>query len=240
MPEFDPFKPINPEEFKTSDFPKDDSQKDINPTDVGFDAVGNNDMDLGGDDAGDDAEASLDDFESELGAIDSPDTPDGIDMPEPVSIDPEPVAPEKVVKWTAIPTDNNELKSKHVGGFILRARSLSAKQGKKTKYMTQLFKDKKILEKGVIWIDDDKDPLTFLQNISDRVLNRMGLVSNEVENKPEITPEEPLDDQAAPEAAGTTEGQGEAQEGQGEAKEGQDGGEKTELDGEIDQIMGSI
>lgn len=221
MPEFDPFQPINKEEFKTSDLPgATPDSGEIDPESVGMD-----DIDLGQGDA----EESLDDFESELGA-EIPDTPDlgaSPELPQPVDI--TPVEPEKQVKWTAVPTDDSEIKSKHVGGFILRAKPLSSKQGDKVKYITQLYKGEKIIEKGVIWIDSEKDPRTFLQNVSDRILNRMKLTSNEIEK-----PKEPEAVAPMPEATGQESGI-EPTESDLPKEEEQD-----ELSSDMDEIMGSV
>jgi hypothetical protein len=184
MSDFDPFKPINPEDFKPSDFPNENEK--IDQKDSG---------DLGDEEDVEDADVSLDDFESELNSQFDADIPDdkSLELPKPIDIQ-TPIEPEKQVKWTIIPTDNNELKSQHVSGFILRAKPLSAKKGEKIKYITQLYKSNKILEKGVIWIDHTKDPITFLQNISDRILNRMGLSSNEAESsEPFIKENEPVE-----------------------------------------------
>jgi hypothetical protein len=259
MPDLDPFQPINAEDFKPTDLPKgDDPEAQMDPASVGME----DNVDIGQGDA----EDSLDDFESELGqapaaapdpAAAAPADPAGglggdVGLPEPTEI--APAEPEKQVKWTTIPTDDNEIKSKHVGGFLLRSKPLSSRQGEKTKYITQLYKGNKILEKGVIWIDSSKDPRTYLQNVSDRILNRMGLSSNEIE-KPK--PEEPAMPEAGAEAGaepipgaeGAPEG-GEAAPGGGEGLP-EEGGEPgaadlpgeeppDELGGDIDKIMGSI
>jgi hypothetical protein len=215
MSDFDPFKPLNSEDFKPSDLPTGNKEDKINPKDVGVD----NSVDLKDDEDGEDADTSLDDFESELNDQFSPDVPSGdesLSLPEPTSIQ-TPIAPEKQIKWTVIPTDNNELKSQHVNGFTLRARPLSAKKDEKIKYITQLYKGNKILEKGVIWIDSTKDPITFLQNVADRILNRMGLTSNEIEEpKSEFTNEEPIESDLPKEE------------------------EKGDLGNEMDQVLGSI
>lgn len=86
--------------------------------------------------------------------------------------------PEKVVKWNPITSGNNEIVSKHVDGFMLRARQLSVKNGEKTKYAVQLFKGNKMVDKGSIWLSSNADPRATLQNIADRILNKLGLTSH--------------------------------------------------------------
>lgn len=87
------------------------------------------------------------------------------------------IPPEQQVRWTAVPQENGDIWSEHVDGFVLRARPLSAQQGDKIKYIAQLFKNNKMIEKGVIWVDQNTDAREYLQNVSDRILDRMGLVN---------------------------------------------------------------
>lgn len=225
MPKFDPFQPISKEEFKPSDLPGDDqAEGEVDPKNVGME----DNIDIGQDDA----EASLDNFESELGATGAVDEPGGLELPEPTEVS-VPAEPEKKVKWTTVPTDDNEIKSQHVGGFTLRSKPLSSKQGEKIKYITQLYKDKKILEKGVIWVDSNKDPRSFLQNIADRILNRMGLTSNEIEEEPKLggaTAEAGAPEVSTPEA-----GAEEPTTADLPKEEAED-----ELGSDMDEIMGSI
>ena len=242
MSDLDPFQPINAEDFKPTDLPKGDSPDvQVDPANVGME----DNVDIGQGDA----EDSLDDFESELGgqtaAIPDP-TALGVDvgLPKPTAI----AEPEKQVKWTTIPTDDNEIKSKHVGGFLLRSKPLSSRQGEKVKYITQLYKGNKILEKGVIWIDSSKDPRTYLQNVSDRILNRMGLSSNEIE-----APKEPTMPEAGTEPIPGAEGASEGAEAASDNLDAipEEGGEPgaadlpgeeppDELGNDMDKIMGSI
>ncbi len=168
--------PINPDEFK-SDSPE---TKD--------DIVGLEDMDMDDEFNIDDSEVdpmgddALDDnnFEKEL-------EDDGLDLPEPIE-QPEMIPPEEQIKWTPVPQENGDVWSEHVNGYILRARPLSSKEEDKIKYAVQLFEGDRLLEKGVIWIEQNSDPREFLQNVSDRILDRMGLLNV---SKMDAEPEEP-------------------------------------------------
>lgn len=226
MPDLDPFQPINAEEFKPTDLPKGDSaESQIDPANVGME----DNVDIGQGDA----EDSLDDFESELGdqATTDQELNGNVGLPEPTAI--APVEPEKQVKWTTIPTDDNEIKSKHIGGFLLRSKPLSSKQGEKTKYITQLYKGNKILEKGVIWIDSSKDPRTYLQNVSDRILNRMGLSSNEIEKSES-------EESVMPEVGSELGSEANPEEGGEPGAADLPGESEDEQSGDIDKIMSSI
>jgi hypothetical protein len=252
MPEFDPFQPINAEEFKPTDFPKDKAEETVDPKDVGVD----NDLNLGDIESvpedGEDADMSLDDFESEVGKSPESELPGATpELPQPLDVQAE---PEKQVKWTVVPTDDNEIKSKHVGGFELRAKPLSSRQGEKVKYVVQLYKGEKIIDKGVTWVDAGIDPRTFLQNVSDRVLNKLGLTSNEIESqKPVETPEAGSEGAPAAEVPGAAEGAEAGTEGTSEdTPEGApEGGEdlagpedakggNDEFNKDMDEILGSI
>lgn len=189
--EIDPFKPITLDDLGGSKEPEGESLGDsdapIEPDDVG---MGGADIDLDDDDA--DPEGGIDFADDEIDPIGDAAMPAAGGTPDsdqlgndplapPPAAPPAPLVPEKQVKWTSVPQDNGDIWSEHVDGFTLRARALSAKQGDKTKYTAQLFHDKKLLEKGVIWVPSSVDPQTVLQNVADRILDRMGLVSHSLE-----------------------------------------------------------
>lgn len=177
--------PITADEFKSEDMPADDTADDtIDPSDMDLDIdddeidpVGDIDLDSGG--------VNDSDFDTELNDDDL-----GLDIEqEPINI-----APEEQVRWTVVPQENGDIWSEHVNGFIVRARPLSAQQGSKIKYMAQLFKDRKMLEKGTIWIDANVDPVEYLQNISDRILDRFGFTNvSRMKPKPQESEENNLD-----------------------------------------------
>lgn len=201
MADFDPFKPLTIDDLGGSnqgeeqiDLPEEDI--DVGPDMGDEEALGDEEVDPIGDAAVDDAAG--------IGPSDLPNEGDaGIKlddqsadvpgtMPAPA---PAPAAPQ--VKWTNVPQDNGDIWSDHIDGYTLRARALSAKNGTKTKYIAQLFKDRKLLEKGVVFIDQTADAQAVLQNISDRILDKMGLVSHSL-----VPPEPPAQPAAPPEDDG--------------------------------------
>jgi len=192
--------PINPEDF-AADEPEEElvdfEEGDI-PEDEEGDTVDPGDMDLGDDDIGDEeidsiGDEALDDFGGGLGGgLDDDEFGDELnlganaDLPD---MEQQPVAPEEQVRWTPVPQDNGDIRSDHVDGFVLRARPLSAQKGGKIKYVSQLYKDDRLIEKGVIWIDQQNDAREILQNIADRILDRTGL-----SNLSQMDAEKPLED----------------------------------------------
>ena len=168
--------PINPEDFKSSDFPSDEEVEQINIEDEEIDPIGDMALDDNSDNDLDDEE-----FNMELNLSDE-DEINNLDQDQEINM----VAPEEQIKWTSIPQENGDIWSEHINGFILRARPLSSKKGEKIKYTAQLFKNNKMVESGVIWIDKNKDAREFLQNISDRILDRLNLVNvSNMKAKPE-------------------------------------------------------
>lgn len=176
MSDFDPFEPINASDFQVED----EGDDQIDPADVGLGDTLDDDLNTA------DSADQIDDNEVDpIGdsALDS------IDLKEPsLKDDPEDVNnrnEDEVVdqqmeintpKWNVVPQDNSDIVSKHVDGYILRARPLSAKNGDKVKYAAQISRDSKIIDKGVIWIKRDVNPVDYLQNISDRILSKFGFI----------------------------------------------------------------
>lgn len=160
------------------------------------------DEEMGGDEVDPIGDAAA----NEVGGIGMGDIPNegdaGIKLDDPMAGMPgAPAAPlEPQVKWTNVPQDNGDIWSEHLDGYVLRARSLSAKNGDKIKYIAQLFKGKKLIEKGVVWLKQSGDAQMMLQNIADRILDKMGLVSHSLEQKPqEPAPAAPMpEDDSAP------------------------------------------
>jgi len=177
--------PIKAEDFTSDDFP----EKEEDDNDIVNDNEVMDDLDFEDDEVDPIGDIGLGDseFESEL-MDDSPDLPEDEEEKE------EFIAPEEQVRWTVVPQENGDIWTEHVNGFILRARPLSAKQGSKIKYSVQLFKDQKIIEKGIIWIDREKDATEYLQNIADRILDRLGL-TNLSNMEPEKTEMKNTDDE---------------------------------------------
>jgi hypothetical protein len=162
--------PINPKDYKSEDIEnvEDDLDDEINLDDE-IDPIGDSALD-------DELELSQDEFESELESEDENDIPE-LEEPGDEELDIEGLEEpefEPEIKWTAVPQDGNEIKSEHIDGFVLRARPLSSKQGDKIKYASQLYLNKRIIEKGVIWIDKETDPREYLENISDRIISKLG------------------------------------------------------------------
>ena len=210
MAEFDPFQPLtyddlaNDKSSTSAKLPQDPEPEQELPDQGGDDLdlppeptdeqdIGEDDVDPIGDAAANDA--------SGIGPSDIPNEGDaGVKLDDSMSdvpgMEPAPAAP--IVKWTSVPQDNGDIWSEHLDGYVLRARSLSAKKGTRTKYIAQLFKDKKLIEKGVIWLEQGVDAQTALQNVADRILDKMGLVSHSLEQKPDPSKaaELPIDDSA--------------------------------------------
>lgn len=181
--------PIKADDFKDEDFPSPEEDQLKSPDDEDIDLddelnIGDEEIDPVGDDAlglGDD------EFSDELNDM-SLDLPDE----EPIS---NMVAPEEQIRWTPVPQENGDIWSEHVDGFVLRARPLSAQQGSKIKYAAQLFKNDKLIEKGVIYIDQNRDSREVLQNIADRILDRLNLVNmSKQEAQPEMDLELPAEE----------------------------------------------
>ena len=182
--------PIKPDDFRSTEEMGMDDDLELN-----------DEVDPIGDEA-------LEEFDDEDFGMNDEDFDDEIemdvdsDMPIDIGIDAEEpnqemVAPEAQVKWTAAPQDNGDLVSHHVNGFILMARPLSAQQGSKTKYVSRLSRDGKVIESGVIWIDSEADAMEYLQNVADRILDRTGLINKskeEAEPEPAASPEENADE----------------------------------------------
>jgi hypothetical protein len=186
MDEFDPFEEISLDDFKTDEF-KDTNEKQIDPGDVGLGDLGDEDGQINPDDVGlgdvvDEEGGEVDPVgDSALGDIGSEASSDiNLESPEIDDNSDVEVAEQQLEintpKWQVVPQDNNDIVSRHDDGYILRARLLSAKQGSKVKYAAQITRDNKILDKGVIWIERDANPVEFLQNVSDRILSRFGYI----------------------------------------------------------------
>ncbi len=179
MADFDPFKPLTIDDLGSRQ-----GEEQINlpeeDIDVGPD-MGDDEEQLGDEEVDPIGDAAVDDTAG-ISSSDIPNEGDAGDKLDDVSADvpgamaSAPAAPQ--VKWTNVPQDNGDIWSDHIDGYTLRARALSAKNGTKTKYIAQLFKDRKLLEKGVVFIDQTADAQAVLQNISDRILDKMGLVSH--------------------------------------------------------------
>ena len=186
MPNRDPEEvinePITADEFGSDDLPEEEAGSEALDADLGdvgdedlegdvgigddeIDPIGDlgmeDDLGLGG---GGDLGMDDEEFESELDS-------------SPEDELPEMTAPEAKVRWTPVPQENGDIWSEHVEGFVLRARPLSAQQGPKIKYAVQLFKNDQMVEKGVIYIDRHEDAREYLQNIADRILDRMNLIN---------------------------------------------------------------
>lgn len=181
--------PIESEDFVSDDLPENEDDEAIDPEDV----MDDEELDIDDDEIDPIGDIGLGDsnfsaaLDSEMDA--SSDLPLEYDTNRMI-------APEEQVRWTVIPQENGDIWSEHTNGYVLRARPLSTQKGSALKYAAQLFKDNKILEEGVIWIDQDKDPVEYLQNISDRILDRLGLsnlskMDAKPENDLEIEPTEP-------------------------------------------------
>lgn len=85
--------------------------------------------------------------------------------------------------WTVVPQENGEIKIEHKDGYTVRAKPLTVRNKNKIKYAVQLYKDHKIIEKGVRWIDEDQDPIKILQNISDALLKKLNFINDEDEDQ---------------------------------------------------------
>lgn len=181
--------PIDPEDYKTGDIEADDLPQDDEDEDIVD--IGDEEIDPIGDAALDDDE-DLDDeeFDMELdNNNDDDDLPDAFTEEEPIDM----VPPEEIVRWNPVPQENGDIWSEHTDGFVLRARPLSAQQDDKIKYVAQLYKNDKTIEKGVIYIDQNVDAQEYLQNIADRILDRLNLVNlSKQEAKPAIEDPEEL------------------------------------------------
>lgn len=170
------------EPITADDFTADDMPETSQPEDELDPSITDDDLDIGDDeiDPVGDINLGSSDFDSEL-------EDDSLGLPG--EEEPRIIAPEEQVKWTVVPQENGDIWSEHVNGFVLRARPLSAQQGAKTKYMAQLFKDQKMIDKGPIWIENDADPVEYLQNIADRILDRLGLTNvSKMMPQPEAQP----------------------------------------------------
>jgi hypothetical protein len=185
----DPFEPINKDEFKVDDLPENDNDlDDVNPEEVGLDdglkLDDEDDLNLGDEEIDPVGDIGLDLGSGELDRGEK-DLPDAISDDESESVQ-QPLAPEQVVKWHPVAMEDGEIRSEHVDGFTLRAKPLTVKKGEAIKYVAQLYKDKKMIEKGVIWVKQNEDPRTFLQNVADRMLSRMNLVNKSMEQPKQV------------------------------------------------------
>jgi len=160
--------PISADDFQSEDFPEAEEQEDMDPDEL----MGDDDLDIEDDEIDPVGDIGLGgtDFNTEL-------EDDSLDLPDNEPEQPKIVAPEEQVRWTVVPQENGDIWSEHVNGFVLRARPLSAQKGPQIKYAAQLFKDQKMIENGTIWIDKDTDATEYLQNVADRILDRMGLTN---------------------------------------------------------------
>ncbi len=199
MADFDPFKPLTIDDLGGSSQGEEQIDLPEEDIDVGPDLGGGEDEPLGDEEVDPIGDAAADDTGG-IGPSDIPNEGDaGVKLDDPSAGIPGAPAPAPAavpqVKWTNVPQDNGDIWSDHIDGFSLRARALSAKNGTKTKYIAQLFKDRKLIEKGVTFIDQSADPQAVLQNIADRILDKMGLVSHSlVKPEPEMPPEAPPED----------------------------------------------
>jgi hypothetical protein len=123
------------------------------------------DLDLEGEG---DLEGGDEDFESELDDLEG----DDLGLEDELGDEEFVEAPQAEVKWTPTPTEDGTIHSEHKDGFVLRAKPLSSQQDSKIKYITQLYKGDKMIEKGTIWVENEVDPREYLQNVSDRILDR--------------------------------------------------------------------
>ena len=191
MPEFDPFQPIDKTEFEVDDFPSDIDDVDVDPNEMGMegepdvndvtdDMITSDDIDIDDDEIDPVGDFNLSGISKKEAQSNKPDLDLGPEIDTTEEVDDIPIAPEVMVKWTPVSTDNGEIISKHIDGYVLRAKPLSAKSGSKNKYIVQLHKGK-IIEKGIIWVDNNRDAREFLQNVSDRILDRTGLVNKSEE-----------------------------------------------------------
>lgn len=178
MADLDPFEPINPKDFEVDDTK---GTEEINPADVGLDDVLD---DKGG---SLDGEEQFDDEEVDPvgdAALGGGDASGKIGLEEPTLVDsanagdPTLEKQKEIIepKWQVVPQDNNDIVSQHEKGFLLRARPLSSKQGNKIKYAAQLTRNNEVLDKGVIWVDRDANPVDFLQNVADRIISKFNLI----------------------------------------------------------------
>lgn len=171
--------PISPEDYSFEDDKINLQNSEIDP--IGDIALDELDDEL---EFNDDLNNELndDEFDAELNSSDIPEE------------ETEFTPPEEQIKWTVIPQENKKIRSEHINGFILQAHPLSSKQGDKIKYVAQLSKDGKMINKGVIWINKNKDVHEFLQNIADRILDRLNLMNISVKEEPEEEKEPDLNE----------------------------------------------
>lgn len=211
MADFDPFEPIKKEDFAPSDMPEDEGNDVVEPDDLDME----DDLDLGEDEIDPVGDLGMED---DLGLEDEDD----------LGLEDEFVeAPQAQAKWSPVPTEDGTIHSEHEEGFVLRAKPLSSQQDNKIKYITQLYKNDKIIEKGTIWVENEADAREYLQNVSDRILDRLGLFSN-IEQQPEPIEAPPPEEGGEEDLLGGT---GEIGEEDFPAEEGED---------EIDDILGEF
>jgi len=80
-------------------------------------------------------------------------------------------------KWVDIETTKNRFQSEHQDKFILKASRLSAKQGDKTKWVAKLVLNNKIIDDGIVWVDNNIDAKQFIQNKADRLIERFNSIN---------------------------------------------------------------
>jgi hypothetical protein len=245
--DFDPFEPIKKEDFAPSDMPEDeggeepvdlDMEDDLDLGEDEVDPIGDLGLEEEGEDEGDD-----EDFEDELGGLDDMEDELG-GMEDDLGLEDEEdfmEAPQAQVKWTPVPTEDGTVQSEHEEGFVLRAKPLSSQQGNKVKYITQLYKGNKIIEKGTIWVESEVDAREYLQNVSDRILDRLGLFSN-VEQQPEPTEAPPSEEGGEEDLLGGEEDLLGGEEGEIGEEElpAEEGGEEGGEEGEMEDILGEL
>lgn len=108
-----------------------------------------------------DQDVELDD---ELG-----DMPANDDIAQALGEDPDQQQETNIPFWEPMELPNKkDIGYKRSDGFNLRARRLSSVPNK---WVAQLYKDDEVLDKGTLFIGDDKDPGEYLQRMSDYMLD---------------------------------------------------------------------
>lgn len=158
---------------KTSDDGQGDQKGDgLGDTDSGVDL--GSAVEGGGEPAGiesDGSGGSEEEGGGELAGINSNDVAQKMEEPEKGEQVAPPPAMPTVPSWTSFPLPNKkDIGLRRSDGFILRMRKLESLSNK---WLAQVFIGDKVLDKGQVIVPQDVDPITYIRDMADYMLDAL-------------------------------------------------------------------